>query len=147
NPISQDLAVMRTSLWPGLLAAARQNLARQQTRLKLFEIGRQYSADADGRIIETPMLAGIVSGSRRPEHWDGDKADADFFDVKADVCALLKPTGDADAFRFEAAVHPALHPGQSARIVRGAEEAGWLGTIHPKLQRDLGLKRERKSAV
>ncbi len=141
NPISQDLAVMRTSLWPGLLSAARQNLARQQTRLKLFEIGRQYSPADDGRAVETPMLAGLVSGSRRPEHWDRDKAEADFFDVKADVRALLKLTGDADAFRFEAAVHPALHPGQSARIVRGGEEAGWLGAIHPKLQRDLDLKR------
>jgi len=140
NPISQDLAVMRTSLWPGLLGAARQNFARQQTRLKLFEIGRQYSA-GDGRTIETPMLAGLVAGSRHPEHWDRDKAEADFFDVKADVCALLKLTGDADAFRFEAASHPALHPGQSARIVRDGEEAGWLGTIHPKLQRDLELKR------
>ena len=141
NPISQDLAVMRTSLWPGLLNVARQNLARQQTRLKLFEMGRQYASDGAGRPIETPMLAGLVLGSRRPEHWDPEKADADFYDVKADVCALLKLTGDADEFRFEAAVHPALHPGQSARIVRNGEEAGWLGTIHPKLQRDLELRR------
>src|SRR5690606_20115947 len=76
-----------------------------------------------------------------PEHWDCRAADADFFDVKADVRALLKPTNTLDAFRFEAVPHPALHPGKSARIVRGGEEGGWLGVIHPVLQRDLELRR------
>lgn len=141
NPISRELAVMRTSLWPGLLLAAKQNLARQQQRLKLFEIGRQYAAGADGGAIETPMLAGLAAGSRQPEHWDGDKAELDFFDVKADVESLLALTSDAQSFTFEAASHPALHPGQTARILRRGEEAGWLGTIHPKLQQELELRR------
>ncbi len=144
NPISSDLAVMRTSLWPGLLLAARQNLARQQQRLKLFEIGRQFTAGAAGEphgIAETPIIAGLVTGPRAPEHWDGAAVEADFYDLKGDVCALMSLTHAADTFSFEAATHPALHPGRSARIVRGDQEAGWLGAIHPQLQRELDLKR------
>lgn len=144
NPISSDLAVMRSSLWPGLLDAARQNLARQQQRMKLFEIGRQFAVGSDDDphgILETPMIAGLVTGSRAPEHWDGSSAEADFYDVKGDVCALLKVTQSLDAFSFAAAAHPALHPGRSARIVKGDDEAGWLGVIHPALQRQLDLKR------
>jgi len=144
NPISSDLAVMRSSLWPGLLNAARQNLARQQQRMKLFEIGRQFESGAPDQphgILETPMIAGLVAGSRAPEHWDGAAVDADFFDVKGDVAALLKLTHALEAFSFEAAPHPALHPGRSARITKGEDEAGWLGVIHPHLQRSLELKR------
>ena len=144
NPISSDLAVMRSSLWPGLLNAARQNLARQRERLKLFELGRQFAAgepDQPHGILETPMVAGLVTGSRQPEHWDGAAAEADFYDVKGDVCALLKLTHALEAFSFEASPHPALHPGRSARIMKGGREAGWLGAIHPALQRDLELRR------
>jgi phenylalanyl-tRNA synthetase beta chain len=140
NPLSRDLAVMRSSLWPGLLLAARQNLAHQQTRLKLFEIGHRYEGDS-GAAVEVPTIAGLVAGTRHPEHWDTPMADADFFDIKGDTCALLRLAGNAEAFRFEAAPHPALHPGQSARIMKGAEGVGWLGSIHPKLQRELELKR------
>lgn len=144
NPISSDLAVMRSSLWPGLLNAARQNLARQQHRLKLFEIGREFAsgaADEPHGILETPTIAGLVTGSRAPEHWDGASVEADFYDVKGDVCSLLKLTHQPDAFSFEAAAHPALHPGRSARIVKGGQEVGWLGAIHPALQRELELRR------
>jgi phenylalanyl-tRNA synthetase beta chain len=140
NPISSDMGVLRSSLWPGLLLVARQNLSRQRTRFRLFEIGRQFAADGDG-VVETPMLAGAVVGSRFPEHWDQKAVEADFFDVKADVRALLALGGDADAFRFEPATHPALRPGQAARIVIDAETAGWLGVIHPELQRVADLRR------
>src|SRR5690606_28480865 len=86
-------------------------------------------------------IAGLVAGSRAPEHWDGAAVDADFFDVKGDVAALLKLTHALEAFSFEAAPHPALHPGRSARITKGEDEAGWLGVSHPHLQRSLELKR------
>src|SRR5690606_11059193 len=94
NPIASDLAVMRSSLWPGLLLAARQNLARQQQRLKLFELGRQFaagrrSADQPHDVVETPMIAGLLAGTRAPEHWDGAAAEADVFDAKGDVTAPL----------------------------------------------------------
>jgi phenylalanyl-tRNA synthetase beta chain len=76
-----------------------------------------------------------------PEHWDTREREVDFFDVKADVESLLKPTGRLAEFRFEAAAHPALRPGRSARITLGGETVGWLGAIHPVLQRRLDLRR------
>src|SRR5690606_5463299 len=111
NPISAELGVMRRSLWPGLLNAARQNLARQQERLKLFEVGTQFAADG-GRVQETAMLASLALGGRRAEHWDGAAPPIDFFDVKGDVEALLALGGRRDEFRFEHAAHPALAPGR-----------------------------------
>ncbi len=139
NPIASDMGVMRRSLWPGLLSVARQNLSRQQHRLRLFEIGRQFEPGEGGRVVETNMLAGLAIGARHPEHWEGSGDAVDFFDIKADVEALIAATGRSDDLRFQAAEHPALHPGQCARIFAGDEPAGWLGRIHPGLARELDV--------
>ncbi|MEQ1580672.1 MAG: phenylalanine--tRNA ligase subunit beta [Steroidobacteraceae bacterium] len=136
NPISAELAVMRLSLWPGLVQALRENQRRQQPRVRLFELGRGFSAEHG---TETELVAGLAAGSRLPEQWGEPTTAIDFYDVKADVEALLRLTGDADSFRFEAGAHPALHPGQTARIVRSGRPVGWLGTLHPERVRALGL--------
>ncbi len=140
NPIASDMGVMRRSLWPGLLSVARQNLSRQQHRLRLFEIGRQFEPGEDGGVVETSMLAGLAMGPLHPEHWDGAGNEVDFFDIKADIEALIAPTGRSGDLRFQAAEHPALHPGQCARIFAGDEPAGWLGRIHPGLARELDVR-------
>lgn len=136
NPISAELAVMRLSLWPGLLQALGSNQRRQQQRARLFEIGRRY-AGADG--AETEVVAGVVAGSALPEQWGIEATKVDFFDVKADVEALLALTGMSAQFRFVAEHHAALHPGQSARIWRGDRAIGWLGALHPEHSRRLDL--------
>lgn len=136
NPISAELAVMRLSLWPGLLQALGSNQRRQQQRARLFEIGRRY-AGADG--AETEVVAGVVAGSALPEQWGIEATKIDFFDVKADVEALLALTGMSAQFRFVAERHAALHPGQSARIWRGDRAIGWLGALHPEHSRRLDL--------
>jgi phenylalanyl-tRNA synthetase beta chain len=136
NPISADLGVMRVSLWPGLVQAVRDNQRRQQSRVRLFEIGRRYAGDTGA---ETEVIAGAASGAVVPEQWDAEARGVDFFDVKADVEALLDLTGAAHDFRFMAEEHPTLHPGQSARIWRGERAVGWLGAIHPEHQRRLDL--------
>jgi len=136
NPISAELAVMRVSLWPGLLQALGSNQRRQQLRARLFEVGRRY-AGKDG--AETEVIAGVVAGSALPEQWGVEAAKVDFFDVKADVEALLALTGAAEQFRFVPEPHPALHPGQSARIQRGDRSVGWLGALHPEHSRRLDL--------
>ena len=127
NPISAELAVMRVSLWPGLLAALSGNQRRQQPRVRLFEVGRRYCASG-----ETEVIAAVATGSALPEQWGADVRKVDFFDVKADVEALMALTGAPDEFRFVAEAHPALHPGQSARIYRGDRTVGWLGAVHPE---------------
>jgi phenylalanyl-tRNA synthetase beta chain len=129
NPISAELGVMRLSLWPGLLQAARDNQRRQQQRVRLFEIGRRFAA-RDGS--EAEMIAGVVTGSAVPEQWGLETQRVDFFDVKADVEALLALTGEPAKFTFTPERHPALHPGQSARIRRAGHPVGWIGALHPE---------------
>jgi phenylalanyl-tRNA synthetase beta chain len=140
NPLANDMAVLRRSLWPGLLSAAQLNLNHQRQRLKLFELGPQF--EMSGAAVEqTSVLAGVAVGGRGPEHWDGAVPEVDFFDVKGDVEALLQLTGRGNEFRFEAATHPALCPGRTARIVRGERTVGWLGGLHPDLRPRLDKKR------
>jgi phenylalanyl-tRNA synthetase beta chain len=164
NPIASELSVMRVSLWPGLLRAASENQRHQQDRIKLFEHGARFSLE-DGTLREIDSLGGIALGARLPEQWgsSGDARSAlDFYDVKADVEALLEGTGAREAFSFEPAALSCLHPGRAARILRkaggasaatgpgpeGARSAssgaqsqlvGWMGELHPRLVRQLEL--------
>jgi phenylalanyl-tRNA synthetase beta chain len=139
NPIASDLAVMRVSLWPGLVRAALENQHRQQTRIRLFEHGTRFPV-ARGVTREVDSLAGIACGARLPEQWGTGKAGrqgVDFYDVKADIEAVLCGTGAADEFSFSPAQHPALHPGRSARVLRRGEPVGWIGELHPQLTKSM----------
>jgi phenylalanyl-tRNA synthetase beta chain len=138
NPISADLAEMRVSPWPGLARALLENQRRQQPRVRLFEIGRTFRLEG-AELAEVPVVAGIAAGAALPEQWGVPSSAVDFFDVRADVEALLRATGAAEEFRFDPAAHPALHPGQSARILRGDTPVGWLGRLHPEVERRLEL--------
>ena len=140
NPISNDMAAMRSSLWPGLVKALQHNLNRQQDRVRMFESGLRFVGQL-GELKQEPMLAGVVCGSRLPEGWAQGRDVVDFFDVKADVEAVLGFAGALDDFTFSPGQHPALHPGQTARIERDGREVGFLGAIHPELARTLGLDR------
>jgi len=140
NPISNDMAAMRASLWPGLVKSLQHNLNRQQDRVRLFESGLRFVGQLDG-LKQEPMLAGVVCGSRLPEGWAQGRDVVDFFDVKADVEAVLGFAGALDAFTFMPGKHPALHPGQTARIERDGREVGYVGAIHPELSKTLGLDR------
>ncbi|MHA6196240.1 phenylalanine--tRNA ligase subunit beta [Pseudomonas wadenswilerensis] len=140
NPISSDMAAMRASLWPGLVKALQHNLNRQQDRVRMFESGLRFVGQLEG-LQQQPMLAGVVCGSRLPEGWANGRDGIDFFDVKADVEALLNTSGALGEFTFAAGKHPALHPGQTARIERDGREVGYLGALHPELAKTLGLDR------
>jgi phenylalanyl-tRNA synthetase beta chain len=139
NPISSDLSVLRRSLWPGLLQVARQNATHQLSRQRLFEIGTQFVAHG-GKIDETRVVAGLAAGDQWPEHWDLERRNTDFFDVKGDVECLLESTGRARDFAFVGAAHPALLPNQCARIRRGSDDVGWIGALHPRVQKHFDLK-------
>jgi phenylalanyl-tRNA synthetase beta chain len=139
NPIASDLGVMRSSLWPGLVTTLKHNASRQQSRVRIFEVGRCYAAgSAAGEVVERAVVAALAWGQPLPEQWGVQgAAPTDFFDVKADLIALLGPGAAQLAFVPDA--HPALHPGQSARLVDGDVTVGWLGTLHPVVARDLDL--------
>jgi phenylalanyl-tRNA synthetase beta chain len=138
NAISSDLSEMRVSLWTGLIQAARENLRRQQPRVRLFEMGKKFELSGQGELREIETLAGIATGARWPEQWGAAREPLDFYDVKADLTNLLALTGDVD-FRFEAATLGCLRPGRAARIFRGATAIGWLGEVHPQLAKTLDL--------
>ncbi|MGQ0698659.1 MAG: phenylalanine--tRNA ligase subunit beta [Panacagrimonas sp.] len=135
NPIADNLALMRSTLWCGLIDAWRYNHARQASRLRLFEAGVCFER-SDGVIVETQRFAGLAAGAARPEQWGTIVRPADFFDVKADVVSLFSRP---ESVAFERAAHPALHPGRSAAIRCGDQWAGWLGELHPGLVSELGL--------
>ena len=137
NPISSELSVMRTTLWCGLLKAALHNTNRQQNRVRFFETGLRF-VNKDGNMQQQKMLSGLALGSAYSEQWGVATRKVDFFDVKADVQALFSLTG-ADV-QFVPAKHPALHPGQTAEILsQQGEKIGWLGMLHPTLEKQLGF--------
>ena len=125
NPIASHLAVMRTTLWGSLIDTLKYNLDHQQSRVRVFELGRVFlgaQAQAQPR-----RLGGLVYGAAQEEQWGLPTRAADFFDVKGDVQTL------AAGLEFARASHPALHPGQSVEVLRGGRHVGWLGALHPRL--------------
>ncbi|MDM8559344.1 phenylalanine--tRNA ligase subunit beta [Candidatus Parabeggiatoa sp. HSG14] len=143
NSISSDMEVMRTTLWTGLLQALLHNQKRQQSRIRLFETGLRFILSEDKSLQQEKMVAGIVSGSCLPEQWGQQEQSIDFFDVKADVEALLSLASTEkeqnDIFRFTSSTHPALHPGQTTAIYRDDLLVGFLGAVHPSLIQTLEL--------
>lgn len=137
NPISADLSIMRTSLWAGLIQALIYNLNRQHERVRLFEVGCSFSGTQD-KIKQYRQIAGVVCGSRYAEQWAERQQPVDFFDIKADVETLLDLGGEG-TISFIAEQHPALHPGQSARVYQGDIAIGWVGALHPRLNKPLEL--------
>ncbi|KPJ96828.1 MAG: phenylalanyl-tRNA synthetase [Gammaproteobacteria bacterium SG8_15] len=132
NPISADMATMRSSLWPGLIQALVYNRNRQQDRVRLFELGKTFARHGK-TTVENSVIAGIAMGPALSKQWAAEARELDFFDTKGDLEALIDLTGSVDEFRFEAASHPALHSGQCAQIYRNKEKIGWIGALHPEL--------------
>ena len=140
NPISSELSQMRVGMWPGLLASMIYNVHRQQTAIKFFEAGVVFDVNGDA-LHERPCLAGLLTGEQGSMNWSESARKFDFFDMKGDLQALFAVLQMPDV-RFVAAEHPALHPGQSARILIGEQEAGWIGVLHPRLLDALDLNVE-----
>jgi phenylalanyl-tRNA synthetase beta chain len=138
NPMSVEQSVMRTNLLPGLVAAVRGNLSRQQERVRLFEVGRCF---IQGRELEqVSRVGGVLAGVREPERWANSHEAVDFFDVKGIVERLLEWSG-LPGVRWERADDPVLHPGQAARICIGNRTIGRAGRLHPELEAQLDLGR------
>ncbi|MFP1917772.1 phenylalanine--tRNA ligase subunit beta [Lonsdalea quercina] len=141
SPISVDMSAMRLSLWTGLLGAVVYNQNRQQSRIRIFESGLRFVPDSDAEqgIRQEMMLAGVITGSRYEEHWDLARQPVDFYDLKGDFEAVMALTGKLSAVEFRAEANPALHPGQSAAIYLDDQRIGFIGVIHPELERKLDL--------
>ncbi len=138
NPISSDLAVMRTSIWPALLKAVDYNLKRQHTQVKFFETGLTFIPSEKG-LIQTPIIAGAISGRRHAESWEAQNEPLDFFDLKGDLEAIFKLTASPHQFKFCASQQGGLHPGQTAEIIRNGKKCGIMGKIHPETQKSFDI--------
>ncbi|NVK87848.1 MAG: phenylalanine--tRNA ligase subunit beta [Gammaproteobacteria bacterium] len=141
NPISSELSVMRTSLWPALIKAAEYNFNRQQDRVRMFELGLRFENHDDG-LKQIPTIAGVIGGNLQPESWEGKSRPVDFYDLKGDLESILKLTVNSGSYLFKLESHPSLHPGQSARIYRGNQALGWIGKLHPMKKKALGLEQD-----
>lgn len=141
SPISVEMSAMRLSLWTGLLSAVVYNQNRQQSRVRLFESGLRFVPDTQANlgIRQDVMLAGVISGTRNEEHWDLARQAVDFYDLKGDLESVLELTGKLSEIQFRAEANPALHPGQSAAIYLRGDRIGFIGVVHPELERKLDL--------
>ena len=142
NPLSAELGVMRTMLLPGLVSAQGRNAARQQSRVRLFEIGKVFVARVGEAPLETLRLAAVVCGEVQAEQWGAQSRPVDFHDLKGDLDSLAAGAGVPLEY------HPSQahwgHPGRSADVFRTDSDAesvriGWIGQLHPRLQKALDL--------
>ncbi len=148
NPLAEQFAVMRSTLLGGLVHNLKTNLNRKATRVRIFEIGRVFMRNQhihDGPLsvtgMEQPMrIGGLAYGDVESEQWGSTSRRIDFFDVKADLEAILQPL----TIMTQAAEHPAFHPGRSAKVFKQETlgdrvEIGYIGELHPKLQQHYGF--------
>ena len=123
-----------------MVAAAAANNARQQDRVRIFETSQTFHGSIE-RHIEVARIAGLSTGSVNPEQWGAAAESVDFFDIKADVEALLSLASSAHEITFAATKHPALQPGQAAEIFRNGDVIGVVGKLHPRLAKLYDLKK------
>lgn len=135
NPISDDMSIMRSSLWPGLLQTVEMNQRRGHHNARFFETGLCFSGISVDD--QRHKIAGIICGERFESQWGSPEREVDFFDAKSDVESLLSLS--ANDYLFEVAEHPALQAGQSAKISRNGQLIGWIGALSPHLQKKLSL--------
>ncbi len=137
NPLSAELSTMRTMLLPGLVAALGRNAARQQSRVRLFEMGKVFAARAGEAPLETRRLAAVVCGDAQSEQWAAQARPVDFHDLKGDLDSLALAVGATLEYRPSQLAYG--HPGRSADVYRDGLSIGWIGQLHPRLQRALDL--------
>jgi phenylalanyl-tRNA synthetase beta chain len=138
NPITADMTVMRTSIWPGLINTLLYNKSRQQHRIRLFEMGTCFTRHQK-QLLQKPRLGGLITGLVCQEQWGLPAREADFFDIKGDAEKILRSFIIDKKLMFEPETHPALHPGQTAGIYADKQKLGVLGALHPMVLQELDI--------
>lgn len=140
NPLSAELAVMRPSLLPGLVATLGRNAARQLGRVRLFELGRSFhpqAGEGPPAPLETQRVAAAVCGDADPQQWGLATRKVDFHDLKGDLESLAAASGAVLA--FQPSQRPYGHPARSAEVLRDGVSLGWIGQIHPRLAKAMDI--------
>jgi len=141
NPISNEMSVMRSSLLPGLLLSASRNLARQNERVRLFEIGKVFSGNLNNH-QEDENIAAIIIGAPHAESWLANKKNVDFYNLKGDLESLLSCFSLRNQYSYEAKDHTMMHPGQSASIKCNEKIVGLIGKLHPNITKKYNIKQD-----
>ncbi len=126
NPIAENLSVMRTSLWPGLIGSFLENYRRGKESIRLYEIGRIFPANG-----EINKLGALIYGNASPTQWGVQQRKVDFFDLKGDLERLIELTGISDQLEFKSEHVDGLHPGRSSSIYLNGNSIGVVGQVHP----------------
>lgn len=130
NPITADMIVMRTNLWPGLITTLLYNKSRQQHRVRLFEIGTCFITRGN-ELLQQQRVGGLITGQALPEQWGVPSREADFYDLKGNIENILDLFYPENEFIFKPDNHPALHPEQTGSIYYQDKKLGILGALHP----------------
>ncbi len=138
NPLTEEFAIMRTTLLPGMMETIKYNLRRQNDSIKMFETGHVFHQKET--IVEDQKIMAICTGKRNPEHWGMVKEAIDFYDLKGDLESLLENT--KSNYNFDKSTHSFLHPGRQANVVLAGKTIGWIGQIHPETCRRIGIKKD-----
>ncbi|QHG92366.1 phenylalanine--tRNA ligase subunit beta [Coxiella endosymbiont of Amblyomma sculptum] len=139
NPISNDMNVMRNSLWPGLITAVKYNQSHQIKRIRLFEIGTCFIKNGKEKWQQVTKVAGLITENAHNLQWGEAERPIDFYDLKGDISALFSLNRSEKDFHFIRSEHPALHPGQCAALCFGEICIGHMGALHPILTQELNL--------
>ncbi len=135
NPLAAHMSVMRSTLIGGLIEILQNNLNRKQSRVRVFEIARVFSKQANGECVQNERIGGLMYGAIKPEQWGEPSRSADFYDIKADVESLLA----GQTVECVKGSHPALHPGRTAEIHLNGKVIGFVGELHPQWQQKYDL--------
>ncbi|MBJ8437193.1 phenylalanine--tRNA ligase subunit beta [Acinetobacter lactucae] len=142
NPISSDLAAMRSTLLSSLIPCVQYNLNRQQSRVRFFELGLRFdyqNAKSIEDLKQIPTLALVAVGSQQPESWHVKPQPMDFFDFKGEIEEIL--AAGRVKVEYVRSERSWLHPGQSAEILVDGQSIGYLGRLHPSLENELDLSK------
>jgi phenylalanyl-tRNA synthetase beta chain len=138
NPITAEMSVMRTNLWPGLVNAMLYNKSRQQHRIRLFETGTCF-IQHENQLVQETRLGGLATGLAAPEQWGIKNREVDFYDLKGDLERVLSFLNSDFKLSFKPETHPGLHPGQCAGIYQDQQKIGVLGALHPEVLQALDM--------
>jgi len=138
NPMTNEMTVMRTNLWPGLVNTLLYNKSRQQHRIRLFEMGMCFVKNGKN-LLQEPRLGGLMTGLAYPEQWGHTAREVDFYDLKGDIERLFHVLNVDNQLIFKPETSPVLHSGQSAGVYLGSQKVGILGALHPVILQKLDI--------
>ncbi|MRX71793.1 phenylalanine--tRNA ligase subunit beta [Bacillus lacus] len=139
-PMSEERSVLRQSLLPQMLEAVKYNLARQNDRVAIYEIGSVFLAQSgESQPLEKERLAGVITGLWHLHPWQSEKKAVDYFVAKGILDGLFQELGLLEKVEYKQAKAEGMHPGRTAELLLDGRKIGLIGQLHPTVQKDLDL--------